>query len=197
MCSSDLDEELYEIIKSARSHGWTRNNSQDFKEKKKRENNIDDFYNIYSFYDLAYNFRPTEINGFIGNQQIKYLDEIIGERENNFKQFYEATMENPDIVKLNIGDMNIISNFGFPVIFKNIETFEIYKKVFEENKVEIRPIISGNISEQPFFKKYVADKSILPNVEYIHKKGFYFGNNPEMDKEEIDRLIKLLKNRNE
>ena len=191
------DEELNETIKSARSHGWTRNNSQDFKERKKKENNIDDFYDIYSFYDLAYNFRPTEINGFIGNQQIKYLDEITKRRENNFKQFYEATLENPDIVKLNIKNMNIISNFGFPVILKDIETSEIYKKIFRENKIEIRPIISGSTKEQPFFKKYVSDKSIFPNIEEIHKNGFYFGNNPEMNEEEINRIIKLLKNKNE
>lgn len=191
------DEELYEIIKSARSHGWTRNNSQSFKEKKRKENNIDNFYNLYSFYDLAYNFRPTEINGFIGNQQIKYLNEIVEKREKNWKQFHEATLGNSDIIKLNIKDMSIISNFGFPLILKDTETCEIYKKMFKKNKIEIRPIISGEIKEQPFFKKYISDKNIFPNVRHVHKNGFYFGNNPEMSKGEINRIIKLLKNKNE
>ena len=43
------DEELYENLKMARSHGWTRNNSDWFKENEK-ENNVNDFYNTYTFY---------------------------------------------------------------------------------------------------------------------------------------------------
>ena len=186
------DEELYENLKLIRAHGWTRNNSHEFKEKKKDENNVNDFYNIYTFYDLAYNFRSTEINGFIGNQQINYWDEIVEKRENNFKQFHESTLDNDDIIKLNIKDMNIISNFGFPLLFKSKEIFEDYKKLFEENKIEIRPIIGGNVARQPFLKKYITN-SICSNVESIHQNGFYFGNNPEMNQEEVNRITSLLR----
>jgi len=190
------DKELYENLKLVRAHGWTRNNSYEFKEKKKKENNICSFYDFYAFYDLAYNFRPMEINGFIGNQQIRYWDEIVEKRENNFKQFYEATLSNNDIIKLNIKDMNIISSFGFPLLFKNKKLFEDYKKLFEENEIEIRPIISGNIANQPFFKKYIEKGGTYPNVEDVHKNGFYFGNNPEMNEEEINRITSLLKKQN-
>lgn len=190
------NEELYENLKSARSHGWMRNNSQKFKKRNKEENKIEDFYDAYTFYDLAYNFRPTEINGFIGNEQIKYWDEIVKKREDNFKNFYSATIENDDIINLEVENMNIISNFGFPLIFKNKENFEKYKNLFLENNVEIRPIISGNMAEQPFFKKYIKENNVCPNTDYIHKNGFYFGNNPEMNPEEIARLTKLIKNKN-
>lgn len=190
------DKELYENLKLTRSHGWTRNNSEEFTERKKRTHDIDEFYNVYTFYDLAYNFRPTEINGFIGNQQINYWDDIVNRRENNFHKFHEATLDNNDILNLNIKDMNIISNFGFPLLFDDDKTFNKYKKLFEKNNIEIRPIIGGNIAHQPFLKKYAID-NICPNAESIHKKGFYFGNNPEMNQEEINRLVKLLKNENE
>jgi len=184
---------LYENLKLARAHGWTRNNSNMFNAMMKNENKIDDFYDIYAFYDLAYNFRPTEINGFIGNQQINYWDKIVKKRENNFKRFYEATLKNDDVIMLNLENMNIISNFGFPLLFRDKETFERYKKIFEENEIEIRPIIGGNMVKQPFFRKYIEDKNIYPNVEDIHQNGFYFGNNPEMNEEEINRIISLLK----
>ncbi|MFH1521626.1 MAG: DegT/DnrJ/EryC1/StrS family aminotransferase [archaeon] len=187
------NEELYEILKMARAHGWTRSNSLAFKEMKKKEHNLDDFYETYTFHDLAYNVRPTEINGFIGNMQINYWDEIVMKREKNFKEFYEATLNNEDIVKLNIKGMNIISNFGFPLIFKDEQKFKEYKKLFIENQIEIRPIIGGNISIQPFITKWLKNKEELPSVEEIHKKGFYFGNNPEMNQEEIYRITSLLK----
>ena len=186
------NEELYENLKMSRSHGWTRNNTDWFKEKMREENNVDDFYDIYTFYNLAYNFRPTEINGFIGNTQIGYWDEIVSKREDNFKKFNEAIEKNDDLYQLNLDDMDIVSNFGMPLIFKSKELFEKYKKLFIENQIEIRPIIAGNIAKQPFLngKKYF--ETDLSNSEYIAQNGFYFGNNPEMNKEEINRILNLL-----
>ena len=188
------DSELYENLKLIRAHGWTRNNSEDFRRRKRADSLIDDFYGIYAFYDLAYNFRPTEINGFIGNQQIAFWDEIIRKREDNFDKFHKATLNNDDIIKLKTGDMNVVSNFGFPLLFKNKELFEKYKELFEKENIEIRPIIAGNISKQPFYKKYKKNKNVCPNAEKIHRNGFYFGNNPEMNYIEIARIVNILKN---
>jgi len=195
ICTDDL--QLYENAKSSRSHGWTRNNSETFRQQKRAEHGINDFYDIYAFYDLAYNFRPTEINGFLGNQQIKYWDVIVRKREGNFKRFYDVTVRNPDIVKLDLKGLNVISNFGFPVVFKDKKNFEYYKVLFEENNVEIRPIISGDMRSQPFFKKHVLGDYICENLKFIHENGFYFGNNPEMNVEELGRICKLLESRNE
>ena len=187
------DEELYENLKLARSHGWTRNNSDSFKEKMKKKYRIDDFYDIYSFYELAFNFRPTEINGFIGNTQINYWDEIVSKREENFKKFHDAMRQNKDVVELRFDGMDIISNFGVPLIFKNKTLFENYKKKFIDSNVEIRPIIAGNIARQPFMQGKNFIETNLNNSDLISKNGFYFGNNPELTEEEILRLINLIK----
>lgn len=186
------DEELYENLKLSRSHGWTRNNSEKFKERMKIENEVDDFYDIYTFYHLAYNFRPTEINGFIGNTQIKYWDEIVSKREENFNKFKEAINKNDDILNLELVGMDVISNFGMPVVFKSKKLFEKYKKAFIDNNIEIRPIIAGNIAKQPFLKDKEFVISDISNSEYLAENGFYFGNNPEMNEEEINRIINLL-----
>jgi len=72
------DEELATMLKLVRAHGWDRNlslNNQKLIRDKYKVNST--FYSRYTFYDLGYNFRPTEINGFIGNIQIKYLDKIL------------------------------------------------------------------------------------------------------------------------
>lgn len=191
------DKKLYENLKMSRAHGWTRNNSLEFKEEKKKEYNIDYFYDIYTFYELSYNFRPTEINGFLGNQQIKYWDEIVTKRKDNFKEFLQAVKDNHEIVKLDLKNMNIISNFGFPLLFNNKENFEKYKSLFLENKVEIRPIIGGNIAYQPFAKKWINSIELCKNANEIHELGFYFGNNPEMTNEEIERIKVLLDSKNE
>ncbi len=188
------NEEFYENLKLARAHGWTRNNSLSFKEMKKKENNLDNFYDTYTFYDLAYNFRPTEINGFLGNIQINYWEEIVKKREENFIKFYKIILGNEDFFILNLDKMNIISNFGCPLVFKDEQKFEYYKDRFIKENIEIRPIISGDVSKQPFFSKNLNFNFNLPNVKEIYKKGFYFGNNPEMTEEEIQRILRILKN---
>jgi CDP-4-dehydro-6-deoxyglucose reductase, E1 len=190
------DKELYEHLKIARAHGWTRSNSNFYKNKMAARYDVNEFYDIYAFYELAYNFRPTEINGFLGNCQMKYWDNIVKKREENFKSFYKATLQNLDVIPLNLKGMTLISNFGFPLIFQNKEKYEYYKKRFIDANVEIRPIIGGNIANQPFYKKWVKEKttSECKDTDVLHNRGFYFGNNPEMTRSEIKKIIRLLNN---
>ena len=88
--------------------------------------------------------------------------------------------------------MKIVSNFAIPVIAKNIEVINEYKKKFIENEIEIRPMIAGNMARQPFFRKYVGNPGNQPNAEFIHEHCFYFGNNPELLDEELAFLKDLL-----
>ena len=79
------NEEIAIMLKLVRAHGWDRNLESKEQNKLRKKYNVESsFYSKYTFYDLGYNLRPTEINGFLGNTQIKYLDEIVRKRERNF-----------------------------------------------------------------------------------------------------------------
>ncbi|HSE29136.1 MAG TPA: DegT/DnrJ/EryC1/StrS aminotransferase family protein [Candidatus Saccharimonadales bacterium] len=190
VCTDDKD--LYEMLVMGRAHGWDRNLAPETQEKLRASSGADEFYAKYTFYDLASNFRPTEINGFIGNQQIGFWDEIVGKRVANFKKFVEAINANDDFYTYKLDHMEIPSNFAMPVICKNPELAAKYKQKFSDAQVEIRPVIAGNMTKQPFYQKYVQDLAPRPNSDLIHANGFYFGNNPEMTDEEIDTLCNLL-----
>lgn len=186
------DDELYNMLVLTRAHGWDRNLSSGVQQELRTQNNIDDFFAKYTFYNLAYNARPTEINGFLGNIQIQYWDEIVSKRAENFRKFQEAVESNGDFIPLDLSHMDLVSNFAMPVICKDKKVFDIYKKKFEDNQVEIRPIIAGNITRQPFYKKYVSSIKECKNADFVHQHGFYFGNNAEMTKEEVNLLTGLL-----
>jgi CDP-6-deoxy-D-xylo-4-hexulose-3-dehydrase len=187
------NENLYHMLLMTRAHGWSRNLPEESKSKLKKDYAVNDFYDKYMFYDLAYNARPTEINGFIGNIQIDYIDEIIDRRERNFFKFYEYIDQNPVIEKINYKNLSRVSNFGVPLVFKNREIGLRYRESFERNNIEIRPIISGSMHKQPFYQKYVANiTQNFPNAEKIHENGFYFGNNPELNESEIKRITDIL-----
>lgn len=187
------DEELYHKMLKVRAHGWDRNLPQSRKEQLKNEHQVEDFYTRYTFYDLAYNVRPTEIQGFLGNIQLQYWDEIVKERERLFNIFQEVISKNDDLFTLNMEHMDLVSNFAMPVIIKDAQALKKYMKKFIEKEIEIRPVIAGNITEQPFFKKYISNQINHSNANYIHYNGFYFGNNPEMADEEIELLCELLR----
>lgn len=187
------DDSLNDALLIARAHGWSRNLKSKKQEVLKTKNKIEDFYDKYTFYDLGFNLRPTEITGYLGNNQMNYLDDMISEREKNFNLFNEHAKSNPRFMQLDIMNLDIISNFAFPLVFNNRDDYFKYRNRFMENGVEIRPIVSGNIIEQPFFNKYSDRNYKLKNATFIHENGFYFPNNPDLTSEEKEFLIDLLK----
>lgn len=187
------DEALYDMLKMVRAHGWDRNLEPEKQQQLRTENHVNDFLAKYVFYDLAYNARPTEINGFLGNVQLPYLDEIVNKRSANFQRFHEAVSVNDDFHVFAIDHMDRVSNFAMPVICKDEATAEKYKTRFTEAEVEIRPVIAGDMTQQPFYKKYAVATEHCVNAATIHKTGFYFGNNPELTDDELDTLAGLLR----
>lgn len=186
------DEILYAMLVQVRAHGWDRDLSEANQKQLREKFGITDFYAKYTFYDLAYNARPTEINGFLGNSQIGFWDTIVSKRQDNIRRFFEAASQNSNVVPLNVSHMDIVSNFAMPVVCKNAETFEAMRKKFMDAEVEIRPIIAGDITQQPFYKKYVPTAGVCEHALFTHHYGFYFPNNPELTEEEVTLLCSLL-----
>lgn len=186
------DEQLYEMLLMVRAHGWDRNLSLERKTALRAEHKIDDFFALYSFYDLAYNARPTEIQGVIGCIEIEHWDEIIAKRQDNFKKFFTAATQNDSIILLAVDHIETVSNFAMPVVFKTKELCDEYKLKFKNSGVEIRPVIAGNIGLQPFYKKYFSEPTQCLNTNTVHTNGFYFGNNVHLTDAEVEILCNLL-----
>lgn len=187
------DDELYNQIVMARAHGWDRNLMAADQKILRDKFNVNEFYSKYTFYDLAFNLRPTEINGFLGNVQINYWDEIVQKRHQNFLVLHDLIRANKDLISLNYEHMDIVSSFAIPVIAKDNRNTTKYMAKFEKAQVEFRPMIAGSMARQPFYRKYIANPGIQPNAEFIHQNSFYFGNNPELTDSEIDLLGAQLK----
>lgn len=187
------DDELAEAVIMARAHGWDRNLPSNRQKALRGAGQVDDFYARYTFYDLAYNARPTEINGFIGNLQLPYLREIIEKRFANYRRFVSAAAGNKTIIPLRTDHMEIISNFAMPIVFHDKEQFLRAREKFDAAQIEIRPIIAGNVTEQPFYRKHVSKRQPCPNSQITHQQGFYFGNNPELTEVELNTIEATLR----
>ena len=180
------------MLMITRAHGWSRNIDSNLQSELLQKHKVDTFYNQYSFYELGYNLRPTEINGFLGNIQLAYLDLMINKREKNYILYQAAAERNQNIQPLNTNHMDLVSNFAFPVVFKSKELSVSYREIFKSNQIEIRPIVGGNITQQPFFKKYFGESYRMPNAELIHEQGFYIPNNPELTSSELNTITETI-----
>src|SRR3989344_5611420 len=183
------NKEIDTMLRIVRSHGWDRHLDPKEQQELRRKFKVDEFYGKYTFYDIGYNLRPTEIHGFLGLDQLRYLDTMINKREKNYKQL-EKIYSNRDFVKMKTSGMTRVSNFAFPLICETASLRDKYMELAKKAGIEIRPIVAGNINNQAFFNKHVKWTLRLPNAEKIHNLGFYFGNNPEMTKDEINLLVK-------
>ncbi len=184
------DREIYNILKSLRNHGWTREQDVDspiFERKK------DDFFEAYRFILPGYNVRPGEIHGAIGLCQLAKLDKFIEARRDNAKYFVELFRKDDRfIIQQEVGES---SWFGFTLIINPLASIsrENVLNILKDAGIEYRIITGGNILRHDVVKyyDYVATKSI--NADIVHYNGFFVGNNPYDMKNKIDYLHKTLK----
>ena len=189
------DDEFAEMLIIVRANGWDRSLSPDQQKKWREKYGIDsEFQAKYTFYDLGYNFRPTEITGFLGQYQMQFLEDNIKKREQNYLRIENIIKENPDFVYLKHDHITTLSTFAFPLVCKTADLRKKYLKKFIDAGVEIRPMIAGNMQEQPFYKKYVNDLYELPGADMMHTNGFYCGNYPELLEEDLLVFESILKN---
>jgi len=180
--------EIYNIILSLRSHGWTRDNDKKIYLKKNQKN-----YEDYCFVLPGYNVRPTNINAAIGIEQLKKLNKFVKIRNRNhriFRKFFEND-KRFIIQKLS----NYPSSFAFTMILKKryVSKKKYYLNKLKKAGIEYRLITGGSFFKHPV-KKYFKYKLFngSKNVNYIHENGFFIGNHPKKLDKELKYLKKVL-----
>jgi CDP-6-deoxy-D-xylo-4-hexulose-3-dehydrase len=187
------DQGFAEMLRIVRANGWDRNLTAQQQHKWRRKFNIEsEFEAKYTFYDLGFNFRPTEITGFLGQYQMQFLEENIERRESNYLGLEKIMRENDDLIILKHDHITTLSTFAFPVVCKSPQLREKYLARFAGAGIEIRPMIAGNMQRQPFYKKYAKESYPLPGADFLHENGFYCGNYPELSETDLETISSCL-----
>jgi CDP-6-deoxy-D-xylo-4-hexulose-3-dehydrase len=188
------DELVFQQVRMLRSHGMVReSNDQAIKEKYINENPELNPDFIFAF--PAYNTRNTEIGGILGRSQLKRLDKMVEVRNDNLKTFLNTIN-----VKKYRTDFKLegCSNYAFNLILQepDVDFVKILMSKMKENGIEFRrgSAGGGNQIRQPYLKSIVPENHHLnfPNVEHVHFYGFYIGNFPDLKKEEVLDICKIL-----
>lgn len=185
------DEEIYHILLCLRAHGWTRNLPKENLVCGTKSDNF--FEESFRFVLPGYNVRPIEMEGAIGQEQLKKLPGFIRERRDNAKYFQELFHDHPLFrIQREVGDS---SWFGFSLVLKpgiELDRATIVRKL-EEHKIESRPIVAGNFAKNEvvkFFNHEICGD--LKNAQWIDKNGFFVGNHQFNIREQIKCLAKAL-----
>ncbi len=173
--------ELAEMLRILRAHGWVR----ELQDPQSAYDKYPDIDKRFLFINQGYNLRLTELQAAFGLAQLPKLEGFVDARRVNttewqkdlerWSSFFLFQRETPKARS---------SCFGFPLVLKPDTPFEVADITAFLNKanIETRPIICGNIAEQPAMKLYehrvVGD---LRHSSNVMRRGFSFGNHQAVD----------------
>ena len=191
---STNDKKIYELSKILRSHGMVRE-SKNKNFEKKMINKYKELSPKFIFLYPTLNFRNTEIGAVIGINQLKSLDTNNLRRTKNFEYFFKYL----DNTKYwNNFDLRGSSNYAFPIILQtnNLSKRNNFERALIKNNIEFRRgnAGGGNQLRQPYLKTYSkkVNYSHFKNVEHVHNFGYYIGNFPDLKKNKILQICKIL-----
>jgi len=164
-----------------------------------------DYDRKFVFSEAGYNFEPSEVGASFGLVQLKKFKFFSSLRNKNFKfhlnffKKYGQFFLTPKISK------EVYTNFlAYPIILKpnnyfNRKDLQIF---LEKNKIQTRPIFSGNILRHPAFSQLISNKNKLnefKNADYIMKNGILIGCHQGLKKEDLNyihnTILKFLKSK--
>lgn len=184
------DEELYQIMLSMRSHGWTRHlPEENLVTGKKSENSFEESFN---FVLPGYNLRPLEMSGALGQEQLEKLPSLIKGRQSNARKLFEKVAGHPlFMLQREIGES---SWFGFSLIVRpdaGLSRQDFIGRL-EAEGFECRPIVAGNFTKNPVMRHIEHTlHGPMKNAEFIDKNGLFIGNHHYPIDEAIEVLARL------
>ena len=189
VCHSKQD---YNILTSLRAHGWDR----EINKKNKKG---------FHFINEGFNLRPLDLSAAIGLNQFKRLNKLKRtrsiNRNNIIKSLTLSKKWKNQFIFFNPQKNLDPSWFGLPLMInrKVVKNKKKFLQYLNKNKIETRPIISGNFVNQPVIKKYKIKfkKNELKNSQEIEDKGFFIGLPTKiLTSLEIKKITNLLLNVN-
>lgn len=183
------DKEMYDLLLQLRSHGWDRDLDSEKQKDLRKDWQVEDFAALYTFFIPGFNLRSTDLQAFIGLGQLDKIDSSIEKRFENYKYFKEKL--SPWIWFPNDIEESFTANFAIPIILDSPEKKKSLVNDLEENNISCRPLISGSMGTQPFYKKLYGEK-ILPNCSVVDDRGIYVPNHPMLEIEDIDRICEII-----
>ena len=182
-------EALAELARALRVFGWVR----DLKDRDVLARQHEEIDTRFLFVNTGFNLRPTEIQGGFGIHQMPRLEAFIEGRRDNAAYWTEKLREFDDYLILPEEQPGTRAVwFGYPVTVRPEAPFSRGDLVrfLESRGLETRPIMAGNIAEQPAMQLFPhRTGDTLTNSQVIMRQSFFFGNHQQVGPEEREAVV--------
>jgi len=142
----------------------------------------------FVFSEPGYNFLPLEISAAFGLAQLKKLPAFTKRRNENFANllFFFQRYEKYFILPKQLPQ--VMTNWiAFPLTIRKEAPFNRREitTYLEENDIQTRPIMAGNILRQPGFKSAEFPPEGFPNSDEVMGGGFFVGCHQGLSEEQL------------
>ena len=183
------DQSLSDLFRLLRAHGWARN------AKYIKPESVDGIDPRYMFLNWGFNVRPSELQAGFGLEQLRRLPAFHAQRVKNVTYFQRYLNSHSQVMRL----MEVLPDaecswFALPIMLTPECPFkkEEFLAYLEEQGVETRPVVAGNLTKQPVCQLYPElQEGNLPGSDAIHERGFYLGLHPFEAITNLDRLADI------
>ena len=150
----------------------------------------------YSYSQIGYNLKITDIQAAIGLAQLRKIDKFKKKRQLNYLHLKQKLHKYEKYFIFSQSEKEAdVCWFGFMLIVKNAAPFSKLDlvKFLEKKKIATRALFAGNLTKHPaYFKRSdIKIASKLTNSDKIMNDGFWIGIYPGITKKMIDYVASI------
>lgn len=146
----------------------------------------------FSFTDIGYSYRLTELEGALGLAALTRWKEDLWLRNKNAKMLLNGLAEFSDFLQLPHipnGVEHAFMMFPITVINKKVDPIELVNWL-ENWNIETRPLLP--LLNQPIYQKIFENlEPRYPVATFIRKNGFYIGCHPQLKNSDISYIVSV------
>ena len=147
----------------------------------------------YTYTNIGYNFKPTDIQAALGSAQMDKLADFIQARQRNFRRLDAGLKEFAEFLILPTWKPEAeVSWFAYPITVRETAPFNRKDLVvwLEEGLIQTRLLFAGNILRQPGYRDIPhRTAGPLPNSDLVMRNSFFIGVYPGLRGEHIDYVM--------
>lgn len=185
---SVTDPAAAEQLRVLRAHGWVRNVEPAAYELHK----FPDIDPRYAFVNWGLNVRPTEAQAAFGLHQLAKADAFGARRAAMAQRFREGLGQTPWLALPQVHPKAAPSWLALPLMVAPDAPFTKAQITahLEQQGIETRPIVTGNVARHPVAALFPEFRSrAYPGADQVHDHGFYIGLSPLQTDDAMERLV--------
>ena len=188
------NNELDQVFRSMRSHGWARG----FSDQSDIFNHYPNHDPSFLFPHTGFNLRLSEPQSRIGIEQLNILPSILENRKIAGNEYVRRIEKMDRIKTYNISKKAECVFFGLPILLP--ENYD-YKKTLNFRQylrtkgIETRPFLCGDFTNQPALRKIKYEKPYDCNIaDILHKRSIALPCHQDISPDDVKRVLDTINN---